>query len=39
MSPSLILMPFAKAGFTACGSHGYLSPPLRQEATALEIFS
>jgi SAM-dependent methyltransferase len=29
---------FAKAGFTACGSHGYLSPPLTQEATSLEIF-
>jgi len=29
---------FARAGFTACGSHGYLSPPLRREATSLEIF-
>lgn len=27
---------FADAGFTACGSHGYLSRGLREEASALE---
>ena len=28
---------FAEAGFTACGSHAYLSPNLRANAVALEI--
>lgn len=28
---------FAEAGFTACGSNGYLSASLRDRATALEI--
>ena len=28
---------FAEAGFTACGSHGYLSRGLREEASALEL--
>ena len=29
---------FAKAGFIACGNHCYLSPALRAEAMALEIW-
>lgn len=28
---------FAEAGFTACGSHGYLSRALREEASTLEL--
>lgn len=28
---------FADAGFTACGSHGYLSRALREEASTLEL--
>ncbi|HWT14423.1 MAG TPA: class I SAM-dependent methyltransferase [Patescibacteria group bacterium] len=28
---------FAQAGFTACGSHGYLSRALREEASSLEL--
>ncbi|MEO5595543.1 MAG: class I SAM-dependent methyltransferase [Lysobacteraceae bacterium] len=28
---------FARAGFSACGSHCYLSPALADEATALEV--
>jgi SAM-dependent methyltransferase len=28
---------FAEAGFSACGSHGYLSRGLREEASALEL--
>ena len=28
---------FAEAGFTACGSHGYLSRGLREDASALEL--
>ena len=28
---------FAEAGFTSCGSHGYLSRRLREEASALEL--
>jgi SAM-dependent methyltransferase len=28
---------FAAAGFSACGSHGYLSRGLREEASALEL--
>lgn len=30
---------FAEAGFSACGSHGYLSRPLREEASALELLA
>ncbi len=30
---------FADAGFSACGSHGYLSRPLREEASALELIA
>jgi SAM-dependent methyltransferase len=37
-TPAWYRKAFAKAGLTPCGSHGYLTPGLRQEATALEIF-
>ena len=30
---------FLEAGFTPCGSHGYLSPHLRGQATMLEVLS
>ncbi|MBS0194908.1 MAG: class I SAM-dependent methyltransferase [Proteobacteria bacterium] len=30
---------FAQAGFTPCGSHGYLSPALAGQAVALEVFA
>jgi hypothetical protein len=30
---------FADAGLTACGSNGYLTPPLRHEATTLEVLA
>lgn len=29
---------FAQAGFMPCGSHGYLSPALAEQAVALEVF-
>ncbi len=30
---------FAKTGFTACGSHGYLAPALAADAVALELIA